>query len=84
MKIVNQMRIESPDTNPDLIVPNIINNFFYNCFLAEAMKYSEDIAPMMTLRRVLDLSYRLNAGTVRYSVNVIKEITDPVAWVITY
>ena len=45
------------------------------------MKYSEDIAPLVTLKRVLDLTYRLNAGTVRYSVKVITEVTDPIAWV---
>ena len=61
---------------------NIISaNILFCCFSAEALKYCEDTTPMVTLRRVMDLTYRLNAGTVKYSINLVKDVTDPVAWV---
>ena len=51
------------------------------CPLEEAAKYAEDIAPLTTLRRMVDMTWRLHAGTVQYTINGIKGTVDPEAWV---
>lgn len=48
----------------------------------EALKYSEDATSLgLALKRVLDITYRANVGTVRYSIEVARRGVDPGAWV---
>ena len=50
---------------------------------AEAAKYSEDVGPLVTLNRIIDMTYRLNIGTMRYALESVKGAVDPVKWVNT-
>ena len=48
---------------------------------AEAAKFSEDAAIMTTINRIMDMTYRLNMGSLQLVGNRIKTTFDPAAWV---
>ena len=47
----------------------------------EAAKYCEDISVKVTLNRIMDMTYRLNAGSMKYVGNKVSGVVDPSAWV---
>ena len=46
----------------------------------DAAKYSDDTTVIVTVKRVADMTYRLNFGIVKYSVDLVKSATDD--WVV--
>jgi hypothetical protein len=50
------------------------------CIL-ETAKFSEEPSFKMTLGRMLDMTYRFNVGFATLSINRMKEMGDPEAWV---
>ena len=47
------------------------------CFSSESLKYSEDLSATTTIRRAVDITYRLHMGAITFAVESVKVVGQP-------